>query len=498
MKGYYVKSGSLVIMLVFLYVLSIPVASMAQDTQLSREETIQTEDIYEILPEQEDVDPYEPVLNIGEEVDLDKLSGITLMRDDEIIPVEFDISDSSDSDSDLDNAIKFESELVHDFQKLLEFNKQYELKIYLADGSRYLQPFKTDGLPDIADTGSEQIVYVPSQSDKGFNYPYFLILPPDDFKHEHEDEQRFLFVEPNNTGSASNYYEQTLLSTEAFLGSNYSRELWSPKMMPVFPRHRLGIPDNDEWYYTHSLDRLSLLHTEDRIDELMEKEDFVFEMESGNLEKDDLLELVRVDKQMENMIDHAIEYLNDYDHDVHEQEVFLTGFSASGDFTNRWATLYPERVRAVASGGMNSQIMLPTDEADGEDLIYPIGTADYEELMGEEFDLDAYNDVAKFIYQGALDENDTFGFNDAFGPEETRLIGEVLGEEMYPDRWETTKELFFEAGGKGNFAIYTEEGHSPRAAREDIVNFFKANRDSEEPVYPEPEHPNRVEFNINE
>ena len=62
-----------------------------------------------------------------------------------------------------------------------------------------------------------------------------------------------------------------------------------------------------------------------------------------------------------------------------EKKIFMTGFSI-GSVCQQAYGAHPEYARAVFHGGFT---MYPTDEIDGNILHYPLGTADIEEISGE-------------------------------------------------------------------------------------------------------------------
>jgi hypothetical protein len=113
----------------------------------------------------------------------------------------------------------------------------------------------------------------------------------------------------------------------------------------------------------------------------------MFELEEGPLE--------RVDKQLLAMVDDARDRLDDEGYPVAEG-LLLNGFSASGNFVERFASLHPDEVIAVTAGGINGMPLLPLDRADGRELPYHVGVGDIEELTGDAFDADAGADVHRF------------------------------------------------------------------------------------------------------
>ena len=68
----------------------------------------------------------------------------------------------------------------------------------------------------------------------------------------------------------------------------------------------------------------------------------------------------------------------------------MCGFSASGTFVNRFAALYPGIVQAVAAGGVNCMPIIPAEEYEGKQFIYPIGLSDIKGIPDIEFDFSEY------------------------------------------------------------------------------------------------------------
>ena len=122
--------------------------------------------------------------------------------------------------------------------------------------------------------------------------------------------------------------------------------------------------------------------------------------------------------------------------------VFMYGFSASAGFVNRFATLHPEAVRAIAAGAINALPMYPLESYEGARLPFPLGIADLRSLTGTEFDAKAYHEVSQFLYMGYLDRNDTLPFSDAWDDDERELIAKLFGREMMPNRWNAPRKSF--------------------------------------------------------
>lgn len=120
--------------------------------------------------------------------------------------------------------------------------------------------------------------------------------------------------------------------------------------------------------------------------------------ECFDLPKDDLL--YRVDEQIVRMIAKTKNMvLNEFGINL-DNKIFLNGYSSSGVFAQRFSLLHPEMIDTVCIGGASGSIPVPSD-----DLDYPLGVKDYEELMGKKFDFEQYKDIKFRYYVG---EYETF------------------------------------------------------------------------------------------
>lgn len=285
-----------------------------------------------------------------------------------------------------------------------------------------------------------KIIKIDDGHDKGFNTEYYLFIP-DTLK---VSDNTFLLVESNNTGFVDDNHESHMDAAYDIIrfgqSNRIARKLGIPLLVPCFDR-----PETDWQMYTHALDRETLL------------------CETGSL--------ARIDRQLNYMIDDAKSILATKSIYL-QDKIFLNGFSASGSFANRFAALYPERVAAVSAGGINSMTILPMDNLQGYELIYPVGIADIEKVADLEFQLSAFASIPQYYYMGADDENDTLPFDDAFSPLEREIIIEVLGEDM-SERWKNCQRLYEDQGIHAEFNTFLGVGHETTAEIDgDIVSFF--------------------------
>jgi hypothetical protein len=289
-----------------------------------------------------------------------------------------------------------------------------------------------------------KILLIESDSTKGFNFPYYLFIPD----KIADDSELIMIVEPNNSGfvddNLDKHKEKSLrIATRDFYTGNYvARNFQLPLLVPVFPRS-----ESDLKIYTHALDRDAML------------------------EKDTDLE--RLDLQLLAMVDDARERLMEMGYEIDEQ-FFITGFSASGTFANRFTALHPGKVKAAAAGGINGLLFLPLEEIDGIKLNYPVGTSDFKELFGKNFNEEEFNETPQFLFMGAMDDNDAIPFADAFDQSEREVIYQILGREMQPLRWENCQRIYNTKGVNAQFRTYEGIGHEqPDKIKMDILEFFR-------------------------
>lgn len=291
--------------------------------------------------------------------------------------------------------------------------------------------------------GTEQIVRIPANPAKGFNYPYYLWIPPD------VKQDTYVMVESNNTGSPSDildFHEESVKKNQlrGQTGGQLSGMLHIPMLMPVFPR-----PMSQGMVYTHDLDRDTLL------------------IDSGDMK--------RLDLQLVAMIQDAQRLFNDNGVKV-KDKVLMTGFSASAKFATKFAALHPEMVHALSAGGVNGVSVLPLSEFKGKSLRYPVGVADLQVLTGKAFDLEGFKQVRQFIFMGEQDTNDMTMYRDGFDEVDAQLTWDVLGKDMVGVRWPAYQKVLKDAGASVQFHTYSAIGHQiTNVTVSDQAEFFRVN-----------------------
>ncbi|MGQ4556990.1 CARDB domain-containing protein [Halobellus sp. GM3] len=198
----------------------------------------------------------------------------------------------------------------------------------------------------------------------------------------------------------------------------------------------------------------------------------------------------RLDLQVLAMVDDARARLADRPYDVPEA-FHVEGFSSNGRFFDKLAALHPERVNAVSAGG-NGIAVLPLAELSedvptaGEpqttSLPWPVGVADLPELVGDDFDRDAWFETAHFWYIGAEDQ-------DPENPEEylhklyrgsgepDELIRDVFGSLQVDERFRTSRAIFEHLGKSAEFTAYDGAGHEVTGEMiEDAADFHRRHK----------------------
>lgn len=387
--------------------------------------------------------------------------------------------------------VKFESEL--------SYNTNYSLRV-ITETTNYDIRFTTTDLPKITEANESYLIKVPAMPEKGFNWPYYLRIPSNDYKQKNKNSRRYLMVDTTNSGTAdfhaSERWVVDTLENMSQYSARFAEMLWTPMLMPVIPRASSVYVYNGEDYvtYEHALDREVAMHHIKLQDPKLK--DFL--VDGYTLKGYDVYDFVKLDEQLIAMFNHAVEYLNENNFNIQTDKMFMDGFSASGCFNDRFTAMHPEMVKAVASGSTLTDMILPIKEYKGEKLIYPIGIYDYKEITGKQYDLKKQNQVARLIYRGDIDRNNPveYGYKDSYSDFEREIIIKLWGLPPTPRAKALTK-LYGESGGKGIFILDRGIGHSRSSEMYDyILEFFKANRDGDTPVYPIPKHPEQLQYTI--
>jgi len=183
--------------------------------------------------------------------------------------------------------------------------------------------------------------------------------------------------------------------------------------------------------------------------------------------------LKRLDLQLLEMIDDARNILTAMNIQV-DPKILMNGFSASGSFTNRFSFLHPEKIKALAIGGFNGELMLSQNELNGIKLDYPIGTNDFRKLSGKKLDINAYKSIPQLIYMGKLDENDAVQYDDAYDNKERDIINNNIGSKVQ-ERYLQCQKIYLEHNIHPIFKTYENVGHwTTQDMNLAVIKFFFA------------------------
>lgn len=155
-----------------------------------------------------------------------------------------------------------------------------------------------------------------------------------------------------------------------------------------------------------------------------------------------------------------------------EDKIFMSGFSASATFTNRFSFLHPDKIQALAIGGFNGELMLPLNEINGVKIDYPIGINDFEKLFKQKFDFETYKSISQFIYMGGLDENDAVQFDDAYNKKERKIINDNIGATVQK-RYLACQKYYLTSNINATFKTFENVGHWTTGNMNlEVIKFF--------------------------
>lgn len=383
----------------------------------------------------------------------DKIDGIVIEHNAEFIPTEIKV------DSDKKVCIKPISNY--------EANSKYVMRIFLSNGKRYYMNFTTSTSSstntntntntntssdndELISNNDGKIIKVNAKPSAGFNYSYFLFIP----NNINKTAKNNLLIECNNIGVHSEKVTDILTEEQIITTGGYqlANRLGKPFLFPSFPR-----PFDGKYAgtYTHDLGRTTLL--------------------IPSSEK-----LGRLDLQMVAMIKDSQSKLRTEQINVNDK-VLAYGFSASSHFSNRFALLHPDIVKAVAVGGINSLPILPIGSYNNTTLRYPLGISDLKDIANIDFNLAEYKKVSQYIFMGDSDTNDTAAAGDCFEKQDTDIIYNIFGVKQVPDRFNTMKGIFKQLDVPAQFVLYKNVGHQGMAGHiiDDVVEFFNNNSDED-------------------
>lgn len=140
-----------------------------------------------------------------------------------------------------------------------------------------------------------------------------------------------------------------------------------------------------------------------------------------------------------------------------DERVNMMGFSSPGMFTHRFAMIHPERIKAIWICG-EEPAPIPAEELNGIKLNYPLGTNDFESLMGTPFDFEEYQKIPHLICVGENDHGDVTKHTDIWTYSQALFILSNFGE-THPDQIQSYYDYLVSVNVQAEFIEYKGIGH---------------------------------------
>jgi hypothetical protein len=320
----------------------------------------------------------------------------------------------------------------------------------------------------------EPFTYVPvneletHEPDDEIDYAWFTYLP----SGINKTEKTYLVVE-GTAGLQSNNYDEVVADNKLSTNNPIPvalRKKGFPYLKIVIPSPGLGVNDvNDYSRYPQGLYRGSFVTTT------------VFKK--------------RPDLRLNKMIDKYLAALRQNGYNMSDK-VFMYGFSISGAFTIHYASMYPERLKAIAPGSPGF-MTIPETSYKGTAVNWPVGIADLYELSGIIFDFEAFKQIPVFLWIGDKDyTTPVSGYNQGaenwewttggatFLKDQNNFIHDnfgISGSEIGKDQVEimtNTTNYYKSLGISIELKIYPGVGHNGATSTmtEDVIQFFVDNK----------------------
>lgn len=384
------------------------------------------------------------------------------------------------------------------------FNSSPKVTIYTSTGNTEYRIGKISepSLNDAQSINYDNLKYVilPGIPSKGFNFPMLVCVPENKLN---TSTKQHIFIDTLNIGRFNTKDEFDNLNPEDAIGSAgfasmTASQLGMPLVLPLIPRVGASFSTSETGYvntYEAALDRDTIFY-EEILSGQMYGQEVAIKLSQELIEKgfnpDDFL---NIDEQVVNMITHANDYLESYGYEL-EDKVFMNGFSASGTFVDRFATLQPQVVRAYCAGAAGDDFVLPLKSLGSHDLILPLGISDYKTATGRDFDLAAYNNVARIIQMGKDDTNDVMKYSDCYGDDE-RAIAYDLWPKTTLGRAQDMFEDFATSGGHGLLVLDEGIKHgSSMEFNQYLLEFYRANLGDNTPVVYPPINASNLDYQL--
>lgn len=334
--------------------------------------------------------------------------------------------------------------IVEKLEILVKLDKQEEnFKV-----EKYFENVLSD--LSIIEEGSFNLIE--SSVEKGFNFRYLLYIPE-------TIENNVLLMEGNNSRDEDkgvsalfdkSYIVPALKSSKLI---EFFHFLKAPCMIPLLPRHSISL--RDEIY----------------------KESYARQLSRNSVVNDSKESLYRLDLQILNAIEDAKKIVKKKTNIDLYEKTFLYGFSTSGNLAMRLAFLHPDKFCGVCAGGINAVAPVPISIRNNTNLIYPIGTYDYEKITGKTFPEKEYKELPKLYFMGDSEPEEQYNtilYSSLYDPYVKEAYCTGLARGMY-ERASLINQIYKENGytdlNENIINILPNTGHNPEPMKEEIQEF---------------------------
>ncbi len=368
-----------------------------------------------------------------------------------------------------------------------------------------------------------KLIRVEADPDQGFNFPYYIALPSITHEEENLGYPRHLILEgyyyqfaENNLDHQRTNFENRMLGS---YGHHVGEALFTPRIIPFIPqicmidtsnfaygKDALSIMDPTDVYMAYPRqDEMQYLfpqslgyyitHIEQSIDDLVVCDPFDGDLLFNHDLEDYITDFENVQAQIHHMIEDAQNRLNDAGWNL-ESEIFINSIDSGASFAQRYASIYPNQVKAFFAGS-TQQPLLPADGYADIDFYYPLGTKDYETLFGHAFDLEAFNRIAKIYHTGANNPYDDMLDLKGFKLSHREALHAVIDERGFSNQWPYIVDMYYNLGGEGLFITDRLAYSTVHADMIDyVIEFFKINRAEGGPYYDMTFEHSRFDFDL--
>lgn len=272
---------------------------------------------------------------------------------------------------------------------------------------------------------------VEKEIQNGFNWDYLYSVSGD------QEKLKTIVVIPNNSGICNDNYKYH--KDKAINDFNYYKSIINNEntalLMPIFPRR-----EDLWWLYSNSLDR--------------------------NIMITDVSEIQREDLQLIAMINSLKTKEKKY---KYVDKIIIFGFSSAGSFANRFTFMHPELVSKALIGAPGGFLILPIQQYNNKPLNYPLGIADYNNIIGKEFNINLLMNIEFIVFVGELDKDDATKYRDSYTYEEELLVKNQFGE-ISINRWEKLLNIYKENNLNIDFKILQKTEHEITPEVESILH----------------------------